>query len=89
MCVHGDDVILRVPIPAHLSHTGTARWDMKGVDRCIAPIVEALNAHGILTESCCCGHEKIPGSIMLQDGRELVVVRRAGSPGREGPGSYE
>jgi hypothetical protein len=79
MCRHGDDVMLCVPIPAHLSHTGAARWDMKGVDRCIAPIVEALNAHGILTEGCCCGHGKIPGSIMLQDGRELVIHESGGS----------
>lgn len=74
MCAPGDDVILRVNIPAHLSHTGRARWDDKAVDRCIAPIVEALNAHSILTEASCCGHGKAPGSIVLQDGRELRVL---------------
>lgn len=73
MCTWGDEVILRVNIPAELSHTGEAHWDMKAVDRCIAPIVEALNNAGILTASSCCGHGKTDGSIMLQDGRTLFI----------------
>lgn len=73
MCNHGDTVMLCVNIPAHLSHTGAARWDMKAVDRCIAPLVEALNAAGILTASSCCGHGETDGEIMLQDGRTLRI----------------
>lgn len=73
MCRHGDDVLVRVNIPAELSHTGAARWDVKAIDCCVAPIVEALNAHGILTTASCCGHGKGPGSIILQDGRELMI----------------
>lgn len=42
MCAHGDAVLARVWIPARLSHTGQDKWDTKPVDRCIAPIVEAL-----------------------------------------------
>lgn len=75
MCQHGDVVMLRVPIPAHLSHTGEMRWEMKDVDACIAPIVEALNAAGIYTAGCCCGHGEIDGSILLHDGRELIIKR--------------
>lgn len=73
MCECGSPVIMRVPIPAHLSHTGKARWAEKGVDACIARIVKALNDAGIKTASSCCGHEKGDGSIMLWDGRELII----------------
>ncbi len=73
MCIHGDTVLTHVNVPAHLSHTGAARWAYKPVDRCIAGLVEALNVAGILTAGSCCGHGKGPGSIILQDGRELVV----------------
>lgn len=74
MCEHGDTVDVLVPIPADLSHTGEDRMALKPIDRCIAPIVRALNEAGIFTRSCCCGHGKI-GSIALQDGRELVLGR--------------
>lgn len=73
MCDWGDTINLRVPIPAHLSHTGKARWDTKPIDRCIAPLVDALNKAGIYTASCCCGHGLGNGSILLHDGRELVI----------------
>ena len=74
MCKHGDEVMLYVPIPANLSHNGEFRWDYKGVDSCIAPIVKALNDSGIYTSGCCCGHEKEKGSIFLHDGRILEIV---------------
>lgn len=79
MCAHGDEVILRVPIPAELSHTGSFRWDWKGVDTCIAPIVAALNGAGIYTSSSCCGHGKGKGVISLHDGRiiEISTVAQA------------
>jgi hypothetical protein len=73
MCQWGDDIILLVPIPAYLSHTGQFHWDYKPVDRCIAPIVQALNDAGIYTAGCCCGHGKEDGDIILHDGRILVV----------------
>ena len=65
--------MLNVPIPAHLSHTGIFRWDAKPVDACIAPIVQALNDAGIYTANSCCGHGKSDGSIVLHDGRELII----------------
>lgn len=76
MCEHGTYTMLRVPIPAHLSHTGQFRWDYKAVDSCIAPIVEALNTAGIYTAGCCCGHGENSGSIILHDGREIVINKR-------------
>lgn len=77
MCVWGTEVGVRVPIPASLSHTGRDRWDVKGVDACIADIVRALNAGGVRTAQSCCGHGREDGSIILWDGRE-IVIRRAG-----------
>jgi hypothetical protein len=43
------------------------------IDRCIHHIVAALNAGGVETVMCCCGHGDRDGSIVLADGRELVV----------------
>lgn len=77
MCEWGTEVILNVPIPADLSYTGEFRWDNKAIDACIAPIIDALNQAGIYTASCCCGHGKGEGSIVLHDGRKLTV-RQAG-----------
>lgn len=44
------------------------------VDPCIAPIVQALNAGEVPTVASCCGHGKRPGSIILEDGRELIIA---------------
>lgn len=73
MCQWGDSICVYVPIPAELSHTGEFRLDVKPIDRCIASLVQALNAAGIWTASSCCGHGKEPGTILLHDGRKLVV----------------
>ena len=43
------------------------------IDRCIHHIVAALNAGGVHTVSCCCGHTEIPGHIILGDGRVLII----------------
>lgn len=73
MCKWGTEPKMVVTIPAHLSHTGEPREAVKGIDTCIAEIVRALNAGGIVTTSSCCGHGKSDGSISLADGRELVI----------------
>ena len=69
MCDLGDEVMLYVPVPAHLSHDGKFR--------CIAPIVEALNRASIYTAGCCCGHGQGDGTIFLHDGRTLRIVNPA------------
>ena len=74
MCKHGDEVLLRVPVPANLSHTGEMCWDTKAVDACIAPIIQALNDAGIYTAGCCCGHGETDGNIILHDGRTLTIT---------------
>ena len=78
VCDWGDNVTLRVPMHQDDSHTGKFRWANKGVDRCIAPIIAALNGAGVYTRGCCCGHGKGDGKITLHDGRILVVKGAAG-----------
>jgi len=73
MCKFGEEVLLLVPIPKELSYTGYFRWDWKGIDKCIAPIVKALNDAGIYTSGCCCGHGKMNGNILLHDGRIITI----------------
>jgi len=48
---------------------------VQGIDLCISHIVAALNAGNVITEASCCGHGKIDGSIILEDGRELVIKK--------------
>lgn len=67
-------VVQTVTVPAELSHTGQAREKQAGIDACIAPIVKALNDAGLLTVACCCGHSHRPGSIILADGREVIIA---------------
>ena len=74
MCEHGETEDVFVPIPADLSHTGEMRWAHKPVDRCIADLVRALNRHAPMTRSSCCGHGRAPGSIVLWDGRDLLIL---------------
>jgi hypothetical protein len=50
-----------------------AYWKTAPIDRCIAPIVAALQAGGINMRASCCGHGAGDGSIDLADGRRLVV----------------
>lgn len=78
MCKWNTTTLVEVTIPARLSHTGKDRVKMVGVDSCIALIVTILNDNGILTDASCCGHGKMFGSIILADGRELLI-----SPDRE------
>ena len=73
-CIFGkSEIILNVLIPANLSHTGNFHWALKPVDKCIAPIVQALNDAGIYTAGCCCGHGETDGNIILHDGRLLTI----------------
>ena len=45
------------------------------IDHCIHHIVAALNAGGVRTSACCCGHGKSQGFIKLEDGRVLIIMR--------------
>ncbi len=88
MCQYNKDYILvKVLIPADLSHTGRERWDKKPIDKCIANIVVALQKAGINMRSSCCGHGRGDGEILLQDGRVLTIhtPKRKGKCGLHGP----
>lgn len=73
MCKHGTDTLIRVKVPADLSHTGKPYWRKFGIDSCIAPIVKALQEGGIDMRATCCGHGETEGRIDLQDGRVLLI----------------
>ena len=45
-----------------------------GIDKCIQPLVKALNDCGIETIASCCGHGNTNGNIALRDGREIIIV---------------
>jgi len=49
------------------------RGRVECIDRCISQIVASLNAGNVQTVASCCGHGKLFGSIILQDGRCLVI----------------
>ena len=51
-----------------------ANGEVIQVDSCIRDLVESLNDHGIPTIASCCGHNKRPGSIVLEDGRHLEIL---------------
>jgi hypothetical protein len=72
MCERGDIVTMVLPrrplsdpFGKHLSYS---------IDRCIAPLVAALNRAGIATVACCCGHGERPGWVALGHGRALVIA---------------
>lgn len=72
MCEKGDTVTMVLParplsdpFGKHLNYS---------IDRCIAPLVAALNRGGITTVASCCGHGEAPGSIALDGGRWLVIA---------------
>lgn len=61
MCKWGDEIVMTI--------TGK----LVAIDRCIAPLVTALNEAGFATAASCCGHGRHPGNIVLADGRELII----------------
>lgn len=66
MCQWGTTEVL-------VGHTNS-RGGLINVDKCLAPIIKALNDAGVRTAACCCGHGKMPGNVMLADGREIVIM---------------
>ena len=74
MCNWGDTVPVIITVPSDLSSTGKPKLKRAQIDRCIAPIIDALEIAGIRMCGSCCGHEKSEGYIHLQDGRYLLIV---------------
>ena len=75
MCKWGTTTEMEVFIPARLSRTDRDYMKKVGVDSCIASFVQKLNGAGITTIASCCGHDKRPGSIILEDGMELIIAK--------------
>lgn len=73
MCKWGDTVLVKVKILGNLAFSGKSYWINVPVDKCIAPIVKALQEAGINMLGSCCGHESGVGKIVLQDGRTLII----------------
>ena len=74
MCEHGDTIGVYVKVPAALAAEGVDTMRVKQIDRCIAPLVRALQRHQVCMLSSCCGHGKSPGAITLADKRTLVIL---------------
>jgi len=74
MCRWGTHKLVRVKIPADLACSGMSYWKEMQIDKCIAPVVKALQEGGIDMRGSCCGHGKRDGEIELQDGRKLAVL---------------
>ena len=74
MCKWGNVETVAVKIPADLSCTRTARMKFVKIDKCIAPLVKALQEGKIDMRGSCCGHGIRWGNIHLQDGRMLLIV---------------
>lgn len=71
MCKHQGDFSHQVPV--NLAHPREDGVVSAGVDKCIAPLVQALNDAGVQTLSACCGHDHRPGYIGLEEGRVLTI----------------
>lgn len=75
MCEHGDTVALEVTVSADLAFEGVDTRKVKPIDRCIAPLVKALNDGGMTTVASCCGHGRMEGTVVLADGRDLRITK--------------
>lgn len=61
------------------SEIGTTKHQVKisktiFCDKCIAYLVKTLNEGGIKTVASCCGHGKINGNIVLENGKVLIIA---------------
>lgn len=73
MCKQGEYQEVLVRIPKDLACSGKTYLKYMKIDRCIAPIVKALQRGGIDMRGSCCGHGKRDGNIELQDGRMIII----------------
>lgn len=66
---------VELPTPPHMlafSNVGCISFrPTTCVDRCIAPLVESLWAHGVVTLGSCCGHNKLPGMVNIWQPRSF------------------
>ena len=67
------DLFVRVLPDDELSRA--RRHAVKPIDTCVAGVIIALNGVGIGTIGSCCGHGTADMSVLLDDGRELLLGR--------------
>ena len=75
----GDAVEVEVIVPADVSHTGKERIAVRKIDKCLAPLIIILNAYGIKTTSCCCGHGKTKKSYIGISAKNIHLGKIEGS----------
>lgn len=39
------------------------------IDKCMRPLIRFLKSEGYKTKACCCGHNKYPMTIVVEDNR--------------------
>ena len=76
MCLKNNIVEIELTIDPDYYKVKKGTIMKQQIDRCIAPIVIALNDAGIIMSVSCCGHGKKPGYIVLADGRILRIHRK-------------
>lgn len=69
---HGGSYEGNLPVKLHSTAEGENK--ICSVDPCIQPLVQAINDAGIRTLNSCCGHGVRPTSIVLEDGRYLMIL---------------
>ena len=74
MCINGDTEKVSVKIASDLGAEGIEKWKDCQIDSCIASLVAALQRGGVDMRGSCCGHGRENGSIVLQDGRVLLLL---------------
>lgn len=72
MCKWGTNELLKIKIPANYSHNDKSYIKTISIDKCMAPLIKALQDADIETTGCCCGHGS-DGFIGLNDGRYLII----------------
>ncbi len=58
------------------TQTGVPWVPLVWCDPCIAPLVSAMNTGGIRTVASCCGHDRCPSTVILDDDRFVVLMTR-------------
>ncbi len=64
MCIQGNEKQIKL-----------TDGNIKSCDECIQPIVQLFNDYGMQTMASCCGHGKQNTSIVLKDGREIIILQ--------------
>ena len=66
-CAHGGTYAHTVPMCVN-------RCKVVEVDFCVAKLVAALEAGGFRPVASCCGHGKMPASVLLEDRTNVVML---------------